>query len=79
MRLFPARPRLRTAELLALIEKVETARRLAGCSFGVSGVPLWDKLKALPHLATTPTRSQARERQGERVRTRRSVIDEARS
>ena len=25
---------------------METAQRLAGCSFGVSGVPFWGKLRA---------------------------------
>ncbi len=28
------------------MEQMETAQRLAGCSFGVGGVPFWGKLKA---------------------------------
>ena len=28
------------------MEQVETAQRLAGSSFGISGVPLWGKLRA---------------------------------
>ena len=28
------------------MEKMETAQRLVGCSFGVNGVPFWGKLKA---------------------------------
>ena len=30
----------------AFMEQVETVQRLAGCSFGVGGVPFWGKLKA---------------------------------
>ncbi len=28
------------------MEQMETAQRLAGCSFGVNGVPFWGKLRA---------------------------------
>ena len=28
------------------MEQMETAQRLASCSFGVSGVPFWGKLRA---------------------------------
>ena len=36
------------------MEQIETAQRLAGCSFGVSGVPFWGKLRAsMEQMETT--------------------------
>ena len=37
------------------MEQMETAPRLAGCSFDVSGVPLWGKLRAsMEQMETAP-------------------------
>ena len=38
------------------MEQMETAQRLTGCSFGVSGVPFWGKLKAFMEQMETVQR-----------------------
>ncbi len=39
------------------MEQMETAPRLAGCSFGVGGVPFWGKLRAsMEQTETLPPR-----------------------
>ena len=44
--LVPCQSAPRRTGLEASMEQMETSQRLAGCSFGVGGVPLWGKLKA---------------------------------
>ncbi len=37
------------------MEQMETTQRLAGCSFGVGGVPFWGELKAsMEQMETAP-------------------------
>ncbi len=38
------------------MEQVETAQRLAGCPFGVDGVPFWGKLRAFMEQVETAQR-----------------------
>ncbi len=38
------------------MEQMETAQRLAGCSFGVGGVPFWGKLRASMEQVETASR-----------------------
>ena len=38
------------------MEQMETAQRLAGCSFGVGGVPFWGKLRAFMEQMETVQR-----------------------